>query len=151
MLDEISKYLAIYAMSMFKFVAGPFMGIGFGLSLFETVTFTCLGMMTSVLVFSNLLGNRIKIFMENTFFKKRTLFSKANRRKVKLWRSYGLIGVAFLTPILFTPIGGTLLAASFGESKKRIFIYMFLSSLFWSVIFSSILTVFKSTLMPGHV
>jgi len=66
------------------------------------------------------------------FNKNPRLFTKKNRRKVKIWRQYGLKGVAFLTPIIFSPIGGTMVANSFGESKKKIILYMFVSSVFWA-------------------
>ncbi|HEX8549892.1 MAG TPA: hypothetical protein VF691_23220, partial [Cytophagaceae bacterium] len=94
------------------------------------------GMMFSVVIFSNLLGKLFKIWICKTFYKNSKLFSKKNRRLIKIWRSYGIRGVAFLTPILLSPIGGTLLAASFGESRGKIFFYMLLSSIFWSFIFT---------------
>jgi hypothetical protein len=55
---------------------------------------------------------------------------------VNIWRKYGLKGVAFFTPILLTPIGGTILAVSFGESKGKIFLYMLCSAIFWGIILS---------------
>ena len=39
-----------------------------------------------------------------------------NRRKVTLWRKYGIIGVALFTPLFLTPIGGTLVANAFGDA-----------------------------------
>jgi len=53
---------------------------------------------------------------------------------VKIWRKYGIWGVAALTPILFTPIGGTMIAVSFGEKKPKILLAMLLSASLWSVI-----------------
>ncbi|HZB13588.1 MAG TPA: hypothetical protein VE467_11185, partial [Chryseolinea sp.] len=70
------------------------------------------------------------------FFKKRNKFSPRNRRFVTIWKKYGLIGVAALTPILLTPIGGTLLALSSGSPKDKIIFYMFISASVWSVIMS---------------
>jgi hypothetical protein len=55
---------------------------------------------------------------------------------------YGLLGVSLLTPVLFTPIGGTIVAASFGENRKRIFKYMLVSAVLWAVIFSFIISRF---------
>jgi hypothetical protein len=123
MIEEILKYIAVFLTSACKFIAGPLLGVGSGL-------------LFSVVIFSNLLGKLFKIWICKTFYKNSKLFSKKNRRLIKIWRSYGIRGVAFLTPILLSPIGGTLLAASFGESRGKIFFYMLLSSIFWSFIFT---------------
>jgi len=60
------------------------------------------------------------------------LFTKRNRRFVIFWRKYGLFGVSFLTPLVFSPIIGTLLVNAFGGSKKKIITYMLISAAFWS-------------------
>ena|SRR6478736_1212818 len=136
MFAEVLEYLAVYASSMFKFIFGPLLGKGFGFTFWETAVLTILGMMTSVYLFSSLFGKRIHTWILKTFYKNRRLFTKRNRRTVKIWRSFGLAGVAFLTPILFTPIGGTLVATSFGEHRRRIFKYMLLSAIFWGFLIS---------------
>jgi hypothetical protein len=56
---------------------------------------------------------------------------------VRFWLRYGLKGLAFLTPVVFSPIVGTLLAISFGESKQRVIRYMLFASLFWAFALSS--------------
>lgn len=143
MLIDFAKYIAVYTSSMVKFIAGPLLGAGSGLALWETVLFTILGMMTSVFLFSTIAGKKVRELVLKIFYKNRKLFSPKTRRTVKIWRSYGLTGVAFLTPVLFSPIGGTLIASSFGESKKRIFVYMLASSIFWGTLFSTILHTFN--------
>jgi hypothetical protein len=88
--------------------------------------------MTSVYIFT-FFGDRIKVLTDRFFKKKkRKLFTRQNRRFVRIWRKYGIIGIAFLTPILLTPIGGTVAANAMGCKKERIFRYMWISSLFWS-------------------
>ncbi len=120
---------------MIKFIGGPLSGTAFGLTWVETCIFTVLGMMTSVLIFS-LLGAEVRSRLFNRRKKKRRLFTTRNRRIVRIWRRYGLTGVAFLTPLIFSPILGTIVASSFGEPWKRIFVYMFVSAVFWGVVFS---------------
>lgn len=130
MLALLGKYLAVFSGSMFKFILGPILGSLSKLSIVEIALLTAGGMMTSVLIVS-LLGARLRKFIQRRFYKKRKLFSKKTRRQVIFWRRYGLKGVAFLTPILFSPIVGTLLATSYGESTKKIIVYMLISSIFW--------------------
>jgi hypothetical protein len=143
MLQEAYQYFVVYGLSMFKFILGPITARIYEMNLFETVLFTVLGMMTSVFLFSTILGNKIHVWIMKSFYKNRKLFSRRNRRMVKIWREYGLKGVAFLTPILFTPIGGTIIANSFGEHRNKIFKYMFVSALFWAVIISFAIFTFK--------
>jgi hypothetical protein len=121
---------------MIKFIGGPLSGAAAGLTWIETFVFTVLGMMASVLIFSFLGENAKKRFLSRFRKKKKMLFTPRNRRIVRIWRKYGLKGVAFLTPILLTPIGGTIMAASFGEPPKRILVYMLVSAIFWGFIFS---------------
>ena len=135
MFEQVAKYFTVFLSSMVKFIGGPLSGTAFGLSWVETCVFTVLGMMTSVLIFS-LLGAGVRSRLFNRRKKKRKLFTTRNRRIVRIWRRYGLSGVAFLTPLIFSPILGTIVAASFGEPWKRIFVYMFVSAVFWGVVFS---------------
>lgn len=135
MFEQAAKYLTVFLSSMIKFIGGPLSGTAFGLTWVETCVFSVLGMMTSVLIFS-LLGAGVRSRLFNRRKKKRRLFTSRNRRIVQIWRRYGLMGVAFLTPLIFSPIPGTIIAASFGEPWKRIFMYMLVSAVFWGVIFS---------------
>lgn len=143
MWSEVYKYLAVLLSSAFKFIAGPLLGVASGLTLVETIILTSVGMMISVFCFT-LAGERFKCWFIKTFYKNRKLFSAKNRRMVKVWRNYGIKGVAFLTPVIFTPILGTLIASSFGEPKKSIFMHMLISSIFWASIFSLFLFALKS-------
>ncbi|MBC7919651.1 MAG: hypothetical protein H7Z75_01020 [Ferruginibacter sp.] len=138
---SLVKYFTVYLLSTLKFIGGPASGLVFGMNWPETALLTIAGMMTSVVVFS-MLGKKAKQWISHRFGKKEKLFTRANRRKVNIWRKYGLAGVAFLTPVFLTPIGGTLLASSFGESKGRIWGYMFVSAVFWGVVFSFAMTRF---------
>jgi uncharacterized membrane protein len=135
MFSQIGKYLAVYLISMIKFIGGPLSGVAAGLTWVETFIFTVLGMMTTVLLLS-FIGKNARKTLFSKFRKKKKLFTPKNRRLVRMWRKYGLKGVAFLTPVFFSPIVGTVMAISFGEPAKRIFFYMLGSALFWGVIFS---------------
>ncbi|EAY26531.1 hypothetical protein [Microscilla marina] len=125
------KYLSVIAGSMFKFLFGPLISIANGLSFLESCVLTVIGMMISAILLS-LLGEQIKKKIFNRYFKPKRLFTKNRRRTVRIWRKYGLAGVAFLTPVIFMPIGGPLIATYYGESWKRIVPYMFVSAIFWS-------------------
>jgi len=136
--ERIFKYCTVFLMSMLKFVIGPVTGIYAGLSIVETALLTTLGMMASVLLFTYG-GTVARDWWFTTFRHDRKLFSPRNRKIVKFWLKYGIKGLAFFTPIIFSPIVGTLLAVSFGESKERIFRFMLIGALFWGFVLSSVI------------
>ena len=127
------KYLTVIAGSMFKFLFGPLFSLAYKLSFLESCILTIIGMMLSAIILS-LLGEQIKKHIFNKYFKPKRLFTKRRRRTVRIWRKYGLAGVAFLTPVIFMPVGGPLIATYYGETWRRIVPYMFISAVFWSPI-----------------
>jgi len=135
MSDSLITFLGIYFLTYFKFIAGPLLGSAAGYSVFETILVTVAGTMSSVFVFT-LLGKKFKDFLKLRFSKKKPIFSKKNRTVVKLWKKYGEIGIALITPLVLTPIGGTLILVSFGTKKRRIYFHMLWSSTLWATFFS---------------
>jgi len=131
MLAELGKYLMVFLTSMLKFVAGPALGIGLGLNYLETNVFTVLGMMTTVVIISFFGIKLRKWWIEKKKIKSKK-FTRRNRRIVQIWRSYGEFGVSFLTPVIFSPIIGTLVVTTLGGKRKRVFAYMLFSAIFWS-------------------
>ena len=150
MWEEILKAIPVYFSSMLKFIFGPLGGYAAGLELVTTILTTVAGMMTVVLSFTYA-GNWIREKVINRFFGKRKKFSDNNRKFVKIWKKYGLVGVAALTPIFLTPIGGTLLAISSGSPKEKIILFMFVSASVWAVIFSVTVYFFGNEILPDFV
>ena len=130
----IVKYLIVYALSAVKIIFGPTMGLYYEFSVFETTLLTLAGMMTTVYLFSYF-GQEIKGLTDRIFRrKKRKTFTRKNRRFVKVWRKYGVPGIAFLTPILLSPPGGAILANAFGGKRKDIIKWMWVFGSTWSLI-----------------
>ena len=74
----------------------------------------------------------------------RKLFTPSNRKLVKFWQKYGLIGIAFITPIILSIPIGTVIASSLAQNRKKVLVYMFFSILFWSVFMTSMFAVFHA-------
>jgi hypothetical protein len=142
----ILKIVTVYLSSMLKFIFGPVGGYAAGFPLILTIVVTIAGMMTVVLLLTYF-SNWFKTKVIARFFKKRNKFSARNRKFVTIWKRYGLIGVAALTPIFLTPIGGTVLAVSSGSPKEKIILYMLISASFWAVVFSSGLYFFGKEIL----
>lgn len=134
MSESFITFLGIYFLSLFKFIAGPVLGSAAGYGVVGSITVTVAGMMTSVVLFT-LIGSKFKDYLKLRFNNKKPIFSKKNRTLVKVWKKYGQVGIAAITPLVLTPIGGTLIMVSFGAKKRHIYLNMLLSSLFWATIF----------------
>lgn len=70
------------------------------------------------------------------------VFTPRNRKIVKIWRDYGLVGIAFLTPVLISIPIGTIVANNMVHNRKKIFLYMFCSIVFWSVLMTSMFELY---------
>lgn len=68
---------------------------------------------------------------------RRRVFTPQTRRIVRVWKQYGLFGLAALTPILFSIPLGTFFMVRFEKNKKKIVFYMFISILSWSLILTT--------------
>lgn len=151
MWEEILKAIPVYFSCMLKFILGPIGGYAAGLNLVTTILTTVFGMMTVVFMFT-FFGDWLKANVLNRFRKKdRKIDEKKNTRFANIWKRYGLVGVALLTPIILTPIGGTLLAVSSGSPKDKIIFYMFISAAGWSVLFSMAIYFFGNEVLPDFI
>ena len=131
-----AKYISVVLASMVKFVAGPLAGLALNLSWWETAICTVVGMMFSVVIFV-FLGGAIQQLMARYRKTQPRLFSKRSRLAVRVWKKSGMTGIAFLTPLLFTPIGGTLIAVSFKVPRLTVIAQM----LFWGVVLGVVITL----------
>ena len=75
--------------------------------------------------------------------KQKIIFTRRNRRIVKIWRRWGLLGLALLTPVTISIPVGTFIATRLVPNRKKVFLYMFLSVLFWSVLLSSLFEIYQ--------
>jgi hypothetical protein len=135
-MQDFMNYGMVFLLSMLKFILGIATGKGMGLSPWLTALITAGGMMSIISAFTLWLGKPFHDFILRKFYKSRKLFTRGNRRKVWIWTRFGLGGVAFFTPVLFSPIGGAMIANSFGAEKKDIMLYMTISALFWGFVLS---------------
>lgn len=74
------------------------------------------------------------------------VFSKKNRRLVRIKSRFGLPGIAFLTPVLLSIPVGTFLATRYFKNKKKVFLYLELGLLIWSLIFALFATTVETIL-----
>ena len=137
MFTDLMKYIIVYLISMFKFIGGPAFGAAYDLNLIGIVIMTVLGRRTTVVVIS-FFGIRLRNWMQKKFKTDKKTFSRRNRRIVRIWRGYGEFGVSFFTPVLFSPIIGTLLVTALGGRRNKVLTYMLISAIFWAFTLASL-------------
>ncbi|KOF02504.1 hypothetical protein OB69_12070 [Roseivirga seohaensis subsp. aquiponti] len=135
MLEKFLTYLGIYLLACLKSILPPLLGPAAGMSPLEIIIITMAGLMTSVVLFS-FLGEKIKKNVLPIFIRKKGKFSPQSRRMVRIWTKYGIIGTCFLTPLILSPVGGSLLVSTVGAPRKQVFFYMFIFGLFWSIVWT---------------
>lgn len=148
MTEELIKIIPIFFLTMLKVFFGPTLGYATGLHIITTILVTIGGMMASVTLFTffgTWLREKILIRFQKKNQKK---FTPSKRKLVSLWKKYGLVGVAVLTPLLLTPIGGTIVAVSFGSPKQKILLYMFVSATIFAIAMSFAIYEFGDYVMP---
>ena len=136
------KILVVIFLSGIKFmIAIPLSVIKYDFNFIQTFLFSVVGGVIGVFVFSYLSDKIYKLIQ-----KRRQ--NKIKKRSVKkafaiiTARKYGLIGIAFLTPILFSIPIGTYLALYFFPEKRKTIPILITSVVGWSLVLSIILTAF---------
>jgi len=139
MVEELLKAIPVFLSSALKFILGPLEGYGLHLHFVTTVVATISGMMVSVVAFTYF-GDWLRNGLLKRFFQRRSQNSDRKPSRFSGFiRRYGLGGVAFLTPVFLTPIGGTIIAVGLGKPKNKILIFMLIAAVFWAFVFTSII------------
>jgi len=137
MIEEILKAIPVFLSSMLKFILGPLEGYGLRLNFITTVLATVGGMMVSVIAFTYF-GDWLRHGLLKRFFKNDPNKEAPQGRLSKVIKRYGLAGVAALTPLLLTPIGGTIIAVGLGQPKNKILLFMLVSGVVWGLMLTSL-------------
>lgn len=69
--------------------------------------------------------------------RRKRIFTRRNRRIVRIKQRYGLIGIAATTPLLLSIPVGTFLVVRYYRTVRAKFIYLASANLVWSVIYTS--------------
>lgn len=140
------EIVSVFLMSSVKFVFGGVpLALLYGFSFFKTVTVTSIGGFVGSTFFVYTSDKLIAYFKKKKAKKKhetepakaKKIFTRKNKIIVTVKKRFGLLGIAVLTPSLFSIPIGCFLAVRYFKDKQRIVIYMFGSILFWAVTLSS--------------
>ena len=146
-------------LSSFKFaMTFPLAILEFGFSFFETILWINTGGLLGILFFAYLSEKVLHLWNHWTGKRKRRtpgtgtpkkVFSRRNRRIIRIKRSYGLAGIAVTTPLLLSiPVGVFLTIRYYSHTRMKL-LYLVLSNLGWSVIYTSFYMFWRDLLFPG--
>jgi|LakMenEpi03Aug12_release.lakeMendotaPanAssembly.Ray.scaffolds.fasta_scaffold254171_2 hypothetical protein len=149
----VLNYLVVFLLGATKFQVAFIIAPPIGLSYIETYILTLSGGLTGVvffMFFSQFLVRFFSRFRAGLFKNKpkaetskvKKSFSPRLRLLVKFIRRFGIAGIAAITPsVLSIPLGVFLaerVNARFIQNRKLVFVYMAVSVIFWSFIFSGL-------------
>jgi hypothetical protein len=147
------KELTIVFFSSWKFAATfPFAIYIMEMSFTETLIYTNIGGILGAVTFTFFSDYLIKMWdkywPEKLKLKRKTkkIFTKSNRRYVRIKLKYGLTGLVILSPVILSiPIGSFLIVKYYGLRKTNI-ILMIAGQILWSFIYTLFYTQFKTML-----
>jgi hypothetical protein len=122
------------------------------MSVLETLMYTNIGGIIGAIFSFYFSGFLIKMWNRHwpdlKFLRKRNkVFTKRNRRFVKIKMSYGLFGIVILSPVLLSiPLGAFLTAKYYGNGVKNI-LWLITGQITWSVIYTVFYTQVKEVLL----
>ena len=123
----------------------PLVIMQFKFSFLETILWTNVGGILGIYFFAYL-SEQVMAWWKGLFRKRRTrikgtvrekkVFTKRNRRIVRIKQRYGLLGIAITTPLLLSIPVGTFLVVRYYRTQGIKFTYLIASNLLWSVLYT---------------
>jgi hypothetical protein len=150
-MTELLKILTVFFTCMFAFGK---LGIPTAIAVFKfnfvkVMLVSWAGGIAGIILFTYLSEAIIKAIhnyraRRNLIHRKR-IFTKFNRRVIRVKQRFGLTGIAFITPVIGTPVGA-FIAERFYRNKRKVIIYLSLSVIFWSLLLYFIILLFYDSL-----
>ena len=97
---------------------------------------SCSGAIFGTVVFTYLSAGLLKWWdkLKDKWFTSKhpkKIFTKSNRRVIRIKHRFGLTGIAILTPIFLSIPIGAFLAERFYKDKRKVITYLSISAIFW--------------------
>ena len=132
-MEQVVLTFTIILWSSVKYALGAGIALYANIGLLPSISLTVGGGMLGIICFTYF-GSKVRKFINNHTPHNKLRINKKTRMMVRVKNSFGLPGIAFLTPVLLSIPVGVLMATALTSNKQRIFSTMFISLLFWSSI-----------------
>lgn len=149
----LAKILSIFFLSATKLLWAPGTAIVSGFSIFETIVITSLGGMAGIsffyffgrIAFERIEKWRVRKNLKRTD-KTPKIFTKRNRRIIRMKLSFGLVGLVIVTPcILSIPIG-CVVAAKFYRHNRYTYPLLLVSTILWCIVLTIVVSFIGTNL-----
>lgn len=132
MIVDILQIATTLLLAATKFFAGMIVLVSRPIGLLPSFLVSIGGGVVGIIIFTYF-GAIIRSWFERTFPNATgKTFTRKNRFLVRLRRSFGIPGIAVLTPVLLSIPIGVFLALTLTRDKERIMRAMVISTIFWS-------------------
>lgn len=133
---QILEAISVFFVSFVKFFLAIPLAFTYDFTFWQTFLVTCIGGILGVLFFAQFRRVILKIYYRFFPYKPRVPKKRSfkNLLAIKTAKKYGLFGIAFLTPIVFSIPLGTFLALHFFPNKKKTLPILIASVLGWSFV-----------------
>lgn len=138
---EVLRAISIFFLSATKLLWAPGAAVASGLTFWETILITSTGGMAGI-VFFYYFGHVVFVAFDNWKAKRRKkvverkVFTRKNRRVVKVKAKFGIIGLTFLTPCIISIPIGCVIAAKFYFDNRLTLPLLLIFTVVWSFILS---------------
>jgi hypothetical protein len=148
---EFLKILSVFLTCSFAFKIGfPTAVMVFKFEFLKIFLVACGGAITGNIVFTYLSAAIIaaihRFRVKRNLIHRKRIFTKFNRRVIRIKQRFGLAGIAFITPVFLSTPVGAFLAERFFRKKRKIIIYLSVATLFWAFTMYLILLFFHDSL-----
>ena len=127
----------IFCSLFFSKMGMPAACILFKFNMFKVILVSCIGGMGGSIFYVFLFGAILKWWDKRQHIKsggkKKLIFTKGNRRIIRIKNRFGLVGISLLTPFLLSIPLGAFLADRFYKNRPKVILYLCASTLLWSV------------------
>lgn len=148
---EFLKILSVFFTCIFFFgkLGIPTAVVVFKYNFWKVILVACAGGITGNIIFtylsSYILEWRHNFRAKRNRIHRKKIFTRFNRGVIRIKQRFGLKGIAFITPIIGSPVGA-FLAERFFKDKKKVILYLSISIVFWSIALYLILYIFHDSL-----
>lgn len=145
---ELLKILSVFITCALVFgkIGMPAAVLLFKFNFMKVFLVSSAGGITGVVVFTYLSASFLKWYhqlrVKNGRIHRKRIFTKFNRRVIMVKQRFGLVGIALITPPLLSPPLGAFLAERFFRDKRKVIVYLSISTMIWSVAIYSIMYLF---------
>lgn len=153
-MDEFWKIFSVFLTSLLGFgkISVPSAVALFNFNFFKVIGVTCAGGITGVIIFTNISAALMKWWhnAKMRYFRNHRhpkIFTKGNRRIIRIKKRFGIWGIALITPIGLSIPVGTFIAERFYKDKKKVILVFSAAILFWHLTIYFLLVFFYESVM----